>query len=86
MAIYPNPTSDYLTIETFSTNNIENDNLDETPAIQTATLFDSSGNKVAEGNRADGKIIFNVQGVRKGVYYLHVQIDNTIIKEQVLIE
>ncbi|MCX7593627.1 MAG: S8 family serine peptidase [Fischerella sp.] len=86
MAIYPNPTSNYLNVEIFSATSTENENLDEKPVIEKATLIDSNGNKVAEGKHADGKVTFNIQGIRKGVYFLHVTIDNTIIKEQVLIQ
>jgi hypothetical protein len=86
MVVYPNPTSDYLNVEIFSSASSESDHLGEKPVIETATLFDSNGNRVVDGKYADGRVILNVQGIRKGIYYLHVKIDNTVTKEQVLIE
>jgi hypothetical protein len=39
-----------------------------------------------EGNFVEGKMKLNVKGLKKGIYYLHVKIEDKIYKEQILIE
>ena len=59
--IYPNPTSDYLTIDA--------------KGSYQWKLFSTNGELVNQ-NRGDGKLTIDLQSVIAGTYYLQIQLDN----------
>lgn len=83
MTVFPNPTSEELTISMLPLN----DSIEENkPKIDEAILVNSSGQISARGQRYGTDIKINVSGLKKGTYFLHVTLEGEVIKEQIFIE
>lgn len=77
--VYPNPTSDYLTIEWNSSNKINKG---------TLQLFDSSGKLGLEKTFSNSpeKVLLNIQSLEKGVYTLQIKDEKKLITKKVIIK
>lgn len=89
----PNPVTDVLTVSTISTADLVDSKLifgtnlqDIPPKVGHAVLMDGQAQPAAEGQWIDGKLKLNVRGLRQGLYFLHIYIDDKVYKEQILIE
>jgi hypothetical protein len=93
VAASPNPVSEELTITTISTSDVSdaqilfgNDLQDIPPNVDRAILLDGQSRPIMEGEWFDGKIKFNVKGLKKGLYFLHIYADEKVYKEQIIVE
>ena len=91
IAVYPNPTSTDLTIEsTQSDLTITNNSTTETSFLSneafSAKLIDQFNSELRKGINVNGKIVFDVRNIQKGIYYLHVMRGQDLIIRQILIE
>jgi len=65
--IYPNPSSDFITIETpLNTDNSE------------LTIYNISGQQIIKQKMNNAKTLVNIEDLRSGIYFLRVINDNTI--------
>lgn len=92
IAIYPNPASTDLTIEstqsdlTISDNSANETSLSTSNETFTAKLFDQFSSEILNGMSKNGKIVFDVTKIKKGIYYLHVIREQELIIRQIIIE
>jgi lysyl endopeptidase len=91
IAVYPNPTSTDLTIEsTQSDLTITNNSTTESSFLSNETfsakLIDQFNSELRNGISINGKIVFDVRNIQKGIYYLHVMRGQDLIIRQILIE
>ena len=74
--IYPNPTTEYLTIEVknleFSLLNIQ--------------IFDSLGRVLQNKNTKDQKIVLDMKNLPSSTYYIKIELDNKILKSYKIIK
>ncbi len=73
LTIYPNPTSNLLTIQ--NQNGFE---------INSITLYDTLGRKVLESNEATEAI--DVSNLTAGIYFLHITTDSGMVTKKVIKE
>ena len=91
IAVYPNPTSTDLTIEstqsdlTISDNSTTESSLSNNETF-SAKLIDQFNSELRKGISENGKIVFDVRNIQKGIYYLHVMRGQDLILRQILIE
>lgn len=91
IAAYPNPTSTDLTIEstqsdlTISDNSTTESSLLSKEAF-SAKLIDQFNSELRKGISENGKIVFDVRNIQKGIYYLHVIRGQDLVIRQILIE
>lgn len=71
ITLYPNPASDYITI---------NNNSDK--AISNITIFDATGKMVLNFNENVNNI--NLKNLSAGIYFALINIDNQIIKKEII--
>jgi len=89
---YPNPVSDVLTIDltqqTQTTETISAFSATQTLSNTTyeIRLVNAQGFIVRQQKASSGKIEFNVSNLPEGTYYLHIERNGEIRKEQILIE
>ncbi|MBN8651717.1 MAG: S8 family peptidase [Cytophagales bacterium] len=82
IAAYPNPAANELVVEVMS--NVT-DAINPF-VISSAYIIDENGVTVSDGKENNGKQRFDTSKLKKGVYYLHVQIGGEHFKERILIE
>jgi len=91
IAVYPNPTSSSLTIETTGSSiAISDTNLNEASKATnvdnfSAKLVNQFNLELISGESKNGKIIFDVSNIQNGLYYLHIMRGQEIIKQQILV-
>ncbi len=90
---YPNPASQELTVSTVSSLDLSDakglfgDVLKDTPPTPSrAVLIDEQGRSVCEGELVGTDLKLNLEGLRRGLYYIHIYVDDQIYKEQILVE
>lgn len=93
IAVYPNPATNSLTIEstqsdlTISENPTKNGSQLTANETFTAKLFDQFTLELLSGTSENGRIIFDVRNIQKGIYYLHViKNEKEVIVRQILID
>lgn len=93
IAAYPNPASQELTVSTVSTLDLSNasmlfeDVLNDTPPTPSrAVLIDEQGRSVCEGQLVGNDLKLNLKGLKRGLYYIYIYVDDQIYKEQILVE
>jgi hypothetical protein len=74
--IYPNPASEYITIE------INNNN------IESMAIYSLSGQKITEVQKSNisSTIRFNVEGFNSGVYFLRTTIGNKVYENRIIVQ
>ncbi len=91
IAVYPNPASSNLTIEsTESSLTISDVGFGKDPGVSfpdnfTAALLNSYNVELRKGESKDGKIVLDVSDIQNGLYYLHIQRGEELISKQILI-
>jgi hypothetical protein len=73
--IYPNPTSNNLTIDLGDLNGV----------ITTIKLYDSSRKLVFE-NQSSSTLMIDFTGFAKGMYSLEISTDEQVLRSQVIVE
>lgn len=91
IAVYPNPTSTDLTIEsTQSDLTISNNSTTESSLLTndtfSAKLIDQFNSELRTGISVNGRIVFDVRNIKKGIYYLHVIHGQELIVRQIIID
>lgn len=93
IAVYPNPTSNSLTIESTTTDlTIFETESNDKPKIKkneehfTAKLLDQFSVELRAGQSKNGKVTFDIQSLQDGLYYLHVQNGQELITKQIQIK
>jgi serine protease len=93
IAASPNPVADELTVTSISTSDVSDaqmlfgaDLQDIPPRVRRAVLLDGQAQSIVEGQWVDGKFKLNVKELKKGVYFLHIYVDDQIFKEQIIVE
>lgn len=89
IAVYPNPTSSTLTIESTNSTNFASDGEAKDIAYTdsfSARLLNQFNLELCKGESKDGKIVFDVSNIKKGIYYLHVRQGQELIARQILID
>jgi len=93
IAAYPNPASQELTVSTVSTLDLSNakvlfgeDLKDSPPAPSRAVLIDEQGKAVCEGQLVGSDLKLNLKGLKRGLYYIHIYVDDQVHKEQIMVE
>ena len=93
VAASPNPVSDELTVTTISTSDVSDaqvlfgtDLQDIPPSVGRAILLDGQAQSIVEGQWIDGKLKLDVKGLKKGLYFLHIYVDEKVYREQIIIE
>jgi hypothetical protein len=93
IAVYPNPASNSLTIETTTTDVTisENESNNKTQSKKndghfTAKLLNQFNIEFRGGESKNGKITFDVLNLPDGMYYLHVQNGQELITKQIQIK
>ncbi len=93
IAVYPNPTSTSLTIESTTTDLTfsETESNDKLKAQMneeyfTAKLLDQFNIELRGGQSNNGRITFDIQNLQDGLYYLHVQNGQELITKQIQIK
>jgi hypothetical protein len=81
----PNPANSDLAVEMIAANP-ETGSADEPATMDEAILFDNSQNMVRSSYGAAKKIVFNVRGLKKGEYYLHVSAGGELYTKHIVIE
>ncbi|MDX5319710.1 MAG: T9SS type A sorting domain-containing protein, partial [Bacteroidota bacterium] len=71
--VYPNPSSDYITVET-----------NETP--ETLSLFDMNGKEIVRVNPESSSAQLDVRGIESGVYLLVMTLDGKQYQNRVVIQ
>ncbi|HTE31410.1 MAG TPA: T9SS type A sorting domain-containing protein, partial [Chryseolinea sp.] len=84
LVIFPNPAEEDLTIEIVPDQSADNKG-SEALVISDAVLVNMDGGIVATSGAAEGKTKLNVRGLKKGQYFLHVNVHGEIFKEQIVI-
>jgi hypothetical protein len=56
------------------------------PSVGRAVLFDGQAQSIVEGQWIDGTLKLNVRGLKSGLYFLHIYIDDKVYKEQIIVE
>lgn len=82
IAAYPNPATNELVVEVMSSST---DAINPF-VISSAYMLNENGVTVSDGKENNGKQRFDTSKLKKGVYYLHVQISGEYFKERILIE
>lgn len=88
IAVFPNPTSSSLTIEsTQSSLTIQDSQTTEASIVEnfTARLINQFNLELRNGESKNGKIVFDVNDLQNGIYYLHVKKGQELITKQILI-
>ena len=77
--VYPNPTSDILTMEI---------GVESTKATYDIRLYDGQGNLLRQQKTKGGTVQFNVSALPNGIYYLHVYdgVSDTPEMRQIVVE
>ncbi|MBX2916696.1 MAG: S8 family serine peptidase [Cyclobacteriaceae bacterium] len=90
---YPNPASQELTVSTVSTLDLSDASLlfgdvlkDTPPTPSRAVLIDEQGKTVCEGQLVGSDLKLNLRGLKRGLYYIHIYVDDQIYKEQILVD
>ena len=88
---YPNPTSTDLTIESTQSDLTISDNSTTRSTLQSneafsAKLIDQFNSELRKGISENGKIVFDVRNIQKGIYYLHIIRGQDLVIRQILIE
>lgn len=93
IAASPNPVAEELTVTTISTSDISEAQIifgthlqDIPPSVGRAVLFDGQAQSIVEGQWIDGTLKLNVRGLKRGLYFLHIYIDDKVYKEQIIVE
>ncbi|MBX2901172.1 MAG: trypsin-like peptidase domain-containing protein [Cyclobacteriaceae bacterium] len=91
IAVFPNPTSSDLTIEsTPSDLTIEDNSITTSSSLSNSTfrakIVDQFNVELRSGISANGKIVFDVRNIQKGTYYLHIVRGQELITRQILID
>lgn len=94
IAVYPNPTSTYLTIASIQSDSTIAQNPSNQESTMTVTvneefiaiLLDQSGSELRKGASEDGKLVFDVRNIKKGIYYLQVVRGKELVSRQILID
>ncbi|MBI1767411.1 MAG: trypsin-like peptidase domain-containing protein [Bacteroidetes bacterium] len=91
IAAYPNPTSTDLTIESRQSDLTISNNSTTASSLLTnetfsAKLIDQFNSELRKGISENGKIVFDVRNIQKGIYYLHVIRGQDLVIRQILIE
>lgn len=93
IAAYPNPASQELTVSTVSTLDLSNakvlfgeDLKDSPPTPSRAVLIDEQGIAVCEGQLVGSDLKLNLKGLKRGLYYIHIYVDDQVYKEQIMVE
>jgi hypothetical protein len=81
----PNPATSDLTVEMIAANPTTG-SADEPATIDEAILFDNSQNMVRSSYGGAKRIVFNVRGLKKGEYYLHVSVGGELYTKHIAIE
>ncbi len=91
IAAYPNPTSTDLTIASTQSDliisgysTIESSLL--TNETFSARLIDQFNTELRKGTSENGRIVFDVRNIQKGIYYLHIMQGQELIIKQILID
>lgn len=84
ISIYPNPATEELTVEMRAENNVDALS-SESPKIDEVLLVNSESEKVKSSVQTANKYKFDLRGLKKGRYFIHVRMGKEIVKEQVVI-
>ena len=73
LSIYPNPAKDYLFVETSSLQNAQ------------IEIFDAIGKRISKQQfLQSNKYRVNLQGLKKGIYYIRIFIDNQYLTKKII--
>ena len=93
IAASPNPVTDELSVTTIPTTDVSDakvlfgsDLQDIAPNVKRAVLLDGQAQAIVEGQWIDGKLKLNVKGLKKGLYFLHIYVDDNVYKEQIIVD
>jgi hypothetical protein len=87
--VYPNPTNEELTIEF---DDVQSGVHSYSTSIQTCDikLFDKDGREVKrsswKSNQSSKKVHLDTRNLKKGTYFLHLESNGQVKKEQIIIE
>jgi hypothetical protein len=93
IAVFPNPTSTSLNIETTTselsiseTNDDKNAETRKKEDRFSAKLLNQFNVELRKGESKNGKLTFDIENLQDGLYYLHVQNGNELITKQIIIK
>lgn len=91
IAVFPNPTSTDLVIESTKSDLTISGNSTTEPSVLSneifsAKLIDQFNLELRKGTSENGKIVFDVRNIQKGIYYLHVVRGKELIIRQIMID
>lgn len=84
LSFYPNPATTDITIE-YATESDNQRSSNDSPAEFSVVLFDSFGQKRKQGNSISSKVRIDVGELPRGVYYLHVYLNDEVLTKRVLV-
>ncbi|MFM7853414.1 MAG: T9SS type A sorting domain-containing protein, partial [Flammeovirgaceae bacterium] len=89
--VFPNPTSTDLVIESTKSDltisgNSTTESLILSSEVFSAKLIDQFNLELKKGTSENGKIVFDVRNIQKGIYYLHIIRGQELIIRQIVIE
>lgn len=85
MSVYPNPSSDELTIESFHSEDVSK-NKEEIPHIYNVAIYDHLGNKIKEVESLGTKVKISVKDLSEGEYILHIKTSVETFKRHIQIK
>lgn len=80
VAVYPNPTSSELTVSYADTEEAETEN------VFSAELYDAEGKFKKAGSSVNGRLMFDTNDLKDGLYIIHITTGSETIKRQVLVK
>ena len=91
VSVYPNPSSDILTIEInadFTQEAVDSQESSNTPFTFDIRLYDGQGNMLRQQSTKGDTVQFNVSNLPNGIYYLHIYdgVNSTLEMQQIVIE
>jgi hypothetical protein len=83
MTAYPNPGRGRLNIEMI---NNERETTEPKPKLSKAVLMNAQGQIIREGFVEDDKMTFDTSSLKKGVYYLRINVGSEVVRRQILVD
>lgn len=84
-SVYPNPTSDLLTVSVALTGVDGQERVEKDLPTFKTILYDSQGKQLRQGDSKDGFVQFDTRSLAEGTYFLHIHQDGEVEKRQIVI-
>ncbi|KAA9325475.1 M43 family zinc metalloprotease [Adhaeribacter soli] len=85
-SIYPNPATDIVNITAEKKNSVQGQSIKTMQSLADYNLFNNQGKVVRKGKLSSESNSIETMNLPKGLYYLHINSGNEIIKEQIIIQ